>query len=467
MLLIARLHILKELKDARYLFLTALVLLAFVVNAFVYSERHRVATADYNDNVAQISNNLSERSDSLSDVSNFGQRIMSPHSPLAFIADGDEGKLPNSWLVNAFSITDPASKARTNSRLPILPALDWSFIIGTLMSLLTIMISFDSLCGEKRDGTLRLLLSYPISRIQIFIGKFLGTLFVLMLSLLVSIALNLVILSLNGALPFSELLLLKIGWTLLLSLLSLSFILLLGMAVSALVETPSMSLVILIIIWMIFTVAIPGTARLVGEQMVDLITAHQMETDYDEQRQALRDSLPDDAISWNGDPFKPSISDRAKYFQGERAIQDRIFQEDLRLKISQVRLINDISFISPTSLLGYSLQDLTETGIRGFENTYDLMRVYRKQLHDYTIAKDGEDPDSPHHVYSYGYHTDSGVISLKPVELSSVPRANRLWTTSGFSTVANWPYYSLAIMMLANLALVILCMFAFVRFDPR
>jgi ABC-type Na+ efflux pump permease subunit len=235
MLLIAKLHILKELKDARYLFLTALVLLAFVVNAFVYSEKFHEARADYNDNVRQISTNLSDNADSLLDVTNFGQRIMSPPSPLAFIADGDEGKLPNSWLVNAFKVSEPASKARINPRLPILPALDWSFIIGTLMTLLTIMMSFDSLCGEKRDGTLRLLLSYPVSRIQLFIGKFMGSLFVVMITLLVAVLFNLLILSLNDALPLSELILLKIGWALLLSLFVLSFVLLLGMAVSAMV----------------------------------------------------------------------------------------------------------------------------------------------------------------------------------------------------------------------------------------
>jgi ABC-type transport system involved in multi-copper enzyme maturation permease subunit len=467
MLLIAKLHILKELKDARYLFLTALVLLAFLVNAFVYSEKFHQARADYNDNVRQISINLSENADSLQDITVFGQRIMSPPSPLAFIADGDEGKLPNSWLVNAFIISEPASKARTNPRLPIFPAMDWSFIVGTLMSLLVIMISFDSLCGEKRDGTLRLLLSYPVSRIQLFIGKFMGSLFVVMITLLVAVLLNLLILTLNDALPLSELILLKIGWALLLSLFVLSFVLLLGMAVSAMVQTPSISLVVLIIIWIIFTVAIPGTARLAGEQMVDLTPAYQQQQNIDEQIKALADSLPVDALSWNGDPFKPSVKDRAKFHIGARAIEDRVFQEDLRMKMSQAYLINSLSFVSPTSLLAFSLQEITETGVSGFGQTYQLMRNYRTQLHGYTVSKDAEDSESPHLVYSYGYGTNRGVYSTKPVELSTVPRANTLWTGSGLSTAPKWPYLALVILLMLNLAMVIGNMVAFVRYDPR
>lgn len=53
-----------------------------------------------------------------------------------------------------------------------------------LIPLVALTISFDTIVGEQEQGTLLLLLTYPISRWQIILGKFLGQLSVLMVAIL-------------------------------------------------------------------------------------------------------------------------------------------------------------------------------------------------------------------------------------------------------------------------------------------
>ncbi len=54
-----------------------------------------------------------------------------------------------------------------------------------LVPLIALLISFDAVVGEQDRGTLLLLLTYPVSRWQILLGKYLGALCVLGLAILV------------------------------------------------------------------------------------------------------------------------------------------------------------------------------------------------------------------------------------------------------------------------------------------
>ncbi len=54
-----------------------------------------------------------------------------------------------------------------------------------LMPLIALMLSFDALVGELERGTMLLLLSYPVTRWQVVLGKFLGHLAILAVAVLI------------------------------------------------------------------------------------------------------------------------------------------------------------------------------------------------------------------------------------------------------------------------------------------
>ena len=54
-----------------------------------------------------------------------------------------------------------------------------------LIPLIALMLSFDALVGEVENGTMLLLLTYPVTRWQILFGKFLGHVAILLLAILI------------------------------------------------------------------------------------------------------------------------------------------------------------------------------------------------------------------------------------------------------------------------------------------
>jgi ABC-type transport system involved in multi-copper enzyme maturation permease subunit len=51
---------------------------------------------------------------------------------------------------------------------------DFGMLIGILFSLLAIILSFQTISGEREDGMLKLIDSYPVKRAKIIVGKWLG-----------------------------------------------------------------------------------------------------------------------------------------------------------------------------------------------------------------------------------------------------------------------------------------------------
>jgi len=362
---------------------------------------------------------------------------------------------------------NPENKARSNEQLPIVIPLDWSFIIGTLMSLLTILISYEAVSGEKRDGTLRLLLSNPVSRMQLFLGKYLGLLSVLLITLATCAAVSITILITQGALPLTADVAASIGWALLLACLCLSFFLLLSIAVSSLVVTPAIGLVILIIAWILAVAAVPGAARMVAEQSVKIPAIYEVTREIEARTEAMQRGMPLNSLNWDGNPFAEGMRNRTEYCRRRIAIIEEAWDKMIYEQIRQARLINFLSYVSPTGLINSALQDICETGISGFEKTMDLVGRYQDQLHDFTLAVDKLDAESPHLVYTWGDGTDPGVYSTKPVDLSTIPRIQALWRSSGLSASQAVPWLQLILLAAANLQMAVMAFFALLRYDPR
>lgn len=67
-----------------------------------------------------------------------------------------------------------------------------------LLPLIALMLSFPALVGELERGTLLLLLSYPVARWQVVVGKFLGHLAILLLAVLVGFGAPGIVTALQG-----------------------------------------------------------------------------------------------------------------------------------------------------------------------------------------------------------------------------------------------------------------------------
>jgi ABC-type transport system involved in multi-copper enzyme maturation permease subunit len=468
MLPIAKLTMLQGLRDAKFLFLSCLVILAFVVNASVYSDSYSSSYAEWRESVQSNARELEGRLDNLQTFSAGYQKIYKAPAAAAFIADGGEGELPDTWTVNAFLNMDPERTVRGNKMLPLLGRFDWGFIVGTLMTLLAFLVSFDAVCGEKRDGTLKQVFACPVSRIELFAGKYAGFLAILLFVLSVGMAANLLILALLGAIPLAEGVLWAVAWAFVLSALCLSLALLAGILISSLVHHPPVAMVVLLVVWILITVAVPGTARLFGEQIVSVKSQYQVTSEADAAQRAVLDSAPENLrMPKDNDPFNKDVPLRADMWRRFIAAAQRVWDESNEAKLRQFEIVNTIASISPSGLLNSSLQEVVATGAPGFRALLNAARRFQQQLYDFAANKDATDPESPHILYALYDSADRGVFSMKPVEPNTYPRAEDLWSAGGLPREQGRPIWQLIVFIILNLNMALAAFIALSRYDVR
>lgn len=103
-------------------------------------------------------------------------------NPVWIIANKElKDSLRNRWvsvitfifMLLSFSVTFAGSAISAELALPNLPSLITSLSTMTvfIIPLAAILLSYDAYIGEEEAGTMLLLLSYPLTKQQIFIGK--------------------------------------------------------------------------------------------------------------------------------------------------------------------------------------------------------------------------------------------------------------------------------------------------------
>lgn len=467
MFAIARHRILEGLKDAKFLFLCALVLLAFLFNGIVSSDKYKKEQADYLTMETETSESVAETCSNLQDLAKLNHYFQRPTSPLGFVSESGDRLLPNSVLLNAFARFDLLRRHRENYKLPLLPAIDWSFIIGGLMSLLTIVVGFGAVCGEKRSGTMRQLLSNPVSRLKLFLGNYLGLLTVIIIALLLGIAINLTTILFAGGPPLSLETLLDLGWAVILAILYLSTILLAGLAVSSMTSRPAVALVVLLVFWVLTVVATPGVCRLTAEQIHEIPSLQWVEEEQDRVSTEIWESYTINIGRWMGDPFEPQMPKRAEALQRMSDACQRIRDQAEEAQINQLRLAQNLSFVSPFGLLHDGFQALSGTGVHGLDRLRDNAERYRKKLHSFIVEHDRMDKESAHLVYPSGRYVERGTFSVKEVSFSTVPGRDDYWTAGGLSVERPLPLQHILILLGYNLLAGLVAFIALLRYDPR
>ena len=140
----------------------------------------------------------------------------------------------------------------------LFPSGNLGFVLGTVVSLLAIIMSYDSLCGERETGTLRLLLSYGVGRDKVLLSKWAGG----MLALSAPFAVGVCICALvAGGLVDADIGLRGIGVTLsvvAVSVIYMGVVLSLGVLVSVLADRPASAMAVLLSIWALQVGLLPG-----------------------------------------------------------------------------------------------------------------------------------------------------------------------------------------------------------------
>ena len=470
---ITRKEILANLISLRFILSLLLVIALFATSGFVFVQKYRQESHDYwketNKNLA----GLSEGAERLYQLAFYEQAVYRKPSQLGLCAEGFEKYLPNRFAFNVFSMEYPEVKSRTNFLVSRFCDLDWAFVVALFVSFMAMLFTYDSICGEREAGTLRLMLAEVSARHNVLLGKYFGAMFTVGISLLVGLLVSLIIVIASKVVDFGISEWLKILAILLVSVLYLSIFVLLGMFVSSRTTHSATSMVVLLFVWVGVAILIPSFGRIVSNAGERIPTEAEMER----RRKEVVDQCVDDALSgkygdsagnYSPDPDSPSVNPpaRARFYNALFDLQNQILEEHQNRMMVQAMIGRRFTCVSPTAIYLRASESVAGTGIRRFSSLRRQIKRYQENLKQFILSKDQEDPDSLHLLFAQENAMENWkAISSEPVDFDTVPQFEEQDLAVGESVrLAIW---DICLLALFNMALFAASFVSFLRYDVR
>ena len=410
----------QQMKQGRLVVIYVLAIILFFISGMIYSGRYEEnlkTQSEWDRNAQSRIDNVSTPDDAIGRSFSCYMR----YSSLRFIADNNlEGVPTYRWVMaNRVGVPDTAGYRRQETHG--LWDIDVIFLVSVVFSFLSVVITFDAICGEKESGTLKLLLSTGVSRTKIVMSKIIASTLVLTIPLIIGLLIQVLLMSFNSAFELSLGNMVVLFLVIVYSILVLLFFVAMGVTISSLTKSSITSLVILLLLWVSFVVVIPGLAKPVSKEFVKIETPEELA----KQRESLENQFMEKMINAGAVDRPPQLA-KADNFKGER-IWNRIMgeknsdeqyinDEQLRKMILQADVSRAFARISPVMIYKIALSNIAATDLKTILDFNDQTLHYQQAIKAFIKDQDTKDPDSPHLLNSDG----RGYISVKPLE-SEVP----------------------------------------------
>ncbi|MDP9120209.1 MAG: ABC transporter permease subunit [Acidobacteriota bacterium] len=384
---------------------------------------------------------------------------------LGLVVDGGQSAAPDLYSQAPSSLIAPELRRieSGNYRLPGRAPLDWLFTIRVVLPLAAFLLGHDAICGERRRGTLKLLLSYPVAHATVLLGKLLALWCCLVIPLLAGMALSLLIAGGPGGIDLDPESLKKAGLVVLLGAWAAAFFALLSLLVSALARDASASLSVLAWLLVAGVIVGPAVSGLLAHRLHPIPT----EGEIRRQMERIDRQVAHEAAGWESRWRRPAWA-RADGFAWERmsaavenrrfALQESVRRRALETRLEQARLARSLSSLSPMSLIEELAELLTGSGPWRDESFLAQARVFRQVLTERLRALDAGDGESPHILFFRGY------LSQRPVAAGALPYFVFHEQPAGSCLAAARP--ALALLLLETAVLGTSTWFIFSRQDP-
>lgn len=309
-------------------------------------------------------------------------RVLRPPEVLSVLVRGLDGTMPGYWDFSPYGIETGPAALPSQWLGDILGQIDLEFLIRVVLGLLAILLAFDSVVGEKELGTLRVVLSQPISRSAFISGKLLAGMTTLLIPLLMMFLTALLVAHFLGINLLAADTLAKISLLVVTSAGYLACLYAGGLLISSLTMTQKTSIVILLVTWVVIVLAIPPLATVIARAIAPTPSAQSIEA----QKRALDDDMRRQAELAMGTIYREITglpegwADTSLYEQHKGAIDRRIIpiqvdylnkrrqilgeiDRDFERRVSrQRRVARMIMAFSPGAAFANAAADLAGTG---------------------------------------------------------------------------------------------------------
>ncbi|MFX0199931.1 MAG: ABC transporter permease [Candidatus Hodarchaeota archaeon] len=463
-------EILENLLGLRFILSLLLAVSLFAAAGFVFVTKYKQESRDYWKDTNENLSNLSEQTKRLCDIARYKQTVYRKPKALALCTDGFEKYFPNYFRFNIFSMYIPEVKSRGNFDLGRFSDMDLVFIVSLILSFIALIFTYDTICGEKEAGTLRLMLAASIHRHKILIGKYAGVMFTLGIPVLLGLLVNLLIVISSRDIVISAGDWLKVLTIVLLSFLYLSIYVLLGLFISSRTASSANSMVILLLAWVGLVILIPSFGRIISDTACESPTEAQLQRRFTEVGQQIEDALISGKFGKNAGYFgrkeKENPPATARLFNAGTQARNQVREDHLNKMMAPLIFGRYFTRLSPTVIYQCASEAIVGVGITRFKSLYQQVKRYQQDLKEYVRGKDVEDPESLHLLCDHSQAIrDWGVMSKKPISFDTVPKFQERDLALGQSLkLAIW---DVGLLVLFNLVFFAASFVSFLRYDVR
>lgn len=414
-------ELLNNMKSLRLSLTLILMVISMSISGLVFSQKYHQMLEDYSRDVNTNLQKTYRMVKSINDLAFHPFCLYKSPNPLRLCADGRERYIPNSFEISIVSINGMENRSRVNFMCTRLEDLDWALIISVIASFTAIILTYDSISGERESGTLKLVMSNSVSRASLIIGKYLGAAISLFISLAVAIALSLLIIVTLGV-DLTSQQWGSIGMILLVSVIYISFFIFLGLFVSSITKSSTTSLVILLFLWTIFIAIIPSSSRVIGEEIRPLTPKRTIDERITNTKWQVLDHYPSDTYNWEWDfelPVPKQVIRRGKAMWEIAEKQDQIRDSYRKEMLHQLNLIQNLMRVSPMMVYTLFCEGVTGNGKVRFENFMNQVREFQNEWREWIFAEDAKDKSSFHILSS---EKSKRPYSLKEPDYGLMPR---------------------------------------------
>ena len=403
-------------KEVRTNILSFRFLVSFVLLFVIVTVTALVLTGDYLRRQDEYSQRQAELERYLRNYAHFNR--------IGNILQATQPPIPFQSLIRGLT-ADVNTEAFDNDPLPVMfPLIDLTFIVTILVSLIALILSYDAVCGEKEDGTLKLMLANGLPRSKIILGKVAGGTLTLLGPFLLSFAAGMLVILLHPRLSWTGADWGALGLIVVGAVLYIAVFYLIGVLISCLHASSSSSIMTSLFVWVLLVLVVPNLSPYVASFLapapsrikVARETSRLTDVDRDdlgrklaeENRREVLKQYPVLAQRLSEAEVKKRVAEDPEYrkaYEAARAANQRawdeanrvqgakadVIRQDLRQKEeAQTELARAVSMASPLADFAYLATDLSSSGIRNIQHFSRLSELWDPVFGDYARKKMAE-----------------------------------------------------------------------------
>jgi ABC-type transport system involved in multi-copper enzyme maturation permease subunit len=294
--------------------------------------------------------------------------------------------------------------------------VDPALVVQVIFSLFAIVFTYDSICGEREDGTLKLMMANAISRGSVIVAKVAGAAIGLLVPMLIPFLVAALFAVVTGVFSSASHWI-GFGMFVLVSFVYIGFFLVTGVTVSAFTSRTSVSFLLLLVLWIGTVLIIPRAGVMTAAQWIHVPDAAEVESQRSAFEQQQWDGLSNEMTKlWrertefiNTFPESERAAKREEMewdwseqdAERRRTIETAVnsfrqrLEEDVRNRRNEQSILSlKLARISPASQYQLAVNRLTGTGLALKNDMETAFNAYQDVFKTYTQQKAAQSNDA-------------------------------------------------------------------------